>query len=101
MRRFASLAMCFLLPLAACGDDATKKGDHSHDGEAGDGKAGHTHEAGIGKHHGMLADFTGGDQKGQVELKLHDDKGDLETVDSGCRREAVRPAAGRGDWGCV
>ncbi|MBN2489624.1 MAG: hypothetical protein JXQ29_02100 [Planctomycetes bacterium] len=33
---------------------------------------------GYGKHDGVLASFSGGDRKGRLELKLHDDKGDLE-----------------------
>lgn len=39
---------------------------------------GHGHEHVEGPHHGIPAAFSGGDQKGHLELKLHDDKGDLE-----------------------
>ncbi len=36
--------------------------------------AGHVH----GPHNGMVASFAGGGLSGHVEIKLHDDKGDLE-----------------------
>ncbi len=39
---------------------------------------GHGHEHVEGQHHGLPATFKGGDQSGHLELKLHDDKGDLE-----------------------
>lgn len=39
---------------------------------------GHGHEHVEGPHHGVPATFTGGAIEGHVELKLHDDKGDLE-----------------------
>ena len=39
---------------------------------------GHGHEHRDGPHHGIPATFTGGDVSGHLELKLHDDKGDLE-----------------------
>ncbi|MEE3055134.1 MAG: hypothetical protein VYB34_15490, partial [Planctomycetota bacterium] len=39
---------------------------------------GHGHEHIEGPHHGVPAEFTTGGDTGQLELKLHDDKGDLE-----------------------
>jgi hypothetical protein len=39
---------------------------------------GHGHEHVEGPHHGVPAKFTGGGATGHLELKLHDDKGDLE-----------------------
>lgn len=39
---------------------------------------GHGHEHAEGPHHGVPATFSGGDVKGHLELKLHDDEGDLE-----------------------
>lgn len=39
---------------------------------------GHGHEHHDGPHGGVPAAFTGGDVTGHLELKLHDDKGDLE-----------------------
>lgn len=39
---------------------------------------GHGHEHHDGPHDGMLARFSGGVTSGHLELKLHDDKGDLE-----------------------
>lgn len=39
---------------------------------------GHGHEHHDGPHHGVPASFRGGDVTGHLELKLHDDKGDLE-----------------------
>jgi hypothetical protein len=39
---------------------------------------GHGHEHADGPHDGVLAEFRGGDAAGHLELKLHDDKGDLE-----------------------
>jgi hypothetical protein len=39
---------------------------------------GHGHEHVEGPHHGILATFSGGQMKGHLEFKLHDDKGDLE-----------------------
>jgi len=39
---------------------------------------GHGHEHHDGPHGGIPAAFTGGDTSGHLELKLHDDKGDLE-----------------------
>ncbi|MFT4512268.1 MAG: hypothetical protein ACI91B_000957, partial [Planctomycetota bacterium] len=39
---------------------------------------GHGHEHIEGPHHGLPATFAGGEQRGHLELKLHDDKGDLE-----------------------
>lgn len=40
---------------------------------------GHGHEHGGGPHHGIVAPFAGGaGTSGFIELKLHDDKGDLE-----------------------
>lgn len=40
--------------------------------------SGHGHEHVEGPHHGVPATFSGGDVNGHLELKLHDDKGDLE-----------------------
>ncbi|MBK8975038.1 MAG: hypothetical protein IPM29_03865 [Planctomycetes bacterium] len=40
--------------------------------------SGHGHEHVEGPHHGVPATFSGGETKGYLELKLHDDKGDLE-----------------------
>ena len=39
---------------------------------------GHGHEHSDGPHHGLVATFAGGGLNGFLELKLHDDKGDLE-----------------------
>ena len=39
---------------------------------------GHGHEHVEGPHHGVPATFAGGGVSGHLELKLHDDKGDLE-----------------------
>lgn len=39
---------------------------------------GHGHEHHDGPHDGILAKFQGGETGGHLELKLHDDKGDLE-----------------------
>lgn len=39
---------------------------------------GHGHEHVEGPHHGVPASFAGGEVTGHLELKLHDDKGDLE-----------------------
>jgi len=39
---------------------------------------GHGHEHRDGPHHGIPARFSGGGTTGHLELKLHDDKGDLE-----------------------
>ncbi len=39
---------------------------------------GHGHEHAEGAHHGVPAEFSGGGRTGHLELKLHDDKGDLE-----------------------
>jgi len=39
---------------------------------------GHGHEHVEGPHHGVPATFKGGETTGHLELKLHDDKGDLE-----------------------
>lgn len=39
---------------------------------------GHGHEHADGPHHGLIAGFSGGGTNGFLELKLHDDKGDLE-----------------------
>jgi len=39
---------------------------------------GHGHEHVEGAHHGVPATFKGGEVTGHLELKLHDDKGDLE-----------------------
>lgn len=39
---------------------------------------GHGHEHVEGPHHGIPVAFSGGGQQGWLELKLHDDKGDLE-----------------------
>ena len=39
---------------------------------------GHGHEHKEGPHHGIPATFTGDGASGHLELKLHDDKGDLE-----------------------
>lgn len=39
---------------------------------------GHGHEHRDGPHHGVPATLQGGDVTGHLELKLHDDKGDLE-----------------------
>ena len=71
-RLFLHFALALLLTLTGCGDD--KPADKG----SGDDGHGHVHGEDVGKHHGMLADFSGGDVKGQLELKLHDDKGDLE-----------------------
>lgn len=40
--------------------------------------SGHGHEHVEGPHQGVPAAFSGGEAKGHLELKLHDDKGDLE-----------------------
>lgn len=64
MKKILSL----VLPLAfiACGQDH----DHAHD---------HDHEH-ASPHHGIVVAFTGPDDKeaGHLEIKLHDDKGDIE-----------------------
>ncbi|MFT4840115.1 MAG: hypothetical protein ACI8UD_002210 [Planctomycetota bacterium] len=80
--------------------DATEKGFHFHVTPGSDDKDafrvmlrvrhgggdernslpldGHGHEHIEGPHHGVPATFAGGGQQGHLELKLHDDKGDLE-----------------------
>ena len=46
--------------------------DHSHDHS-------HGHSPGIGKNHGILAPYNSADgESGYLEVKLHDDKGDIE-----------------------
>ena len=60
--------------------------DEDHDGHAHDGDAddGHDHDAhdheGEGPHHGIVQPFFAedGTEAGHIEIKLHDDKGDLE-----------------------
>ena len=42
------------------------------------GSTRHTHAHAHGPHDGMVASFEGGSTSGHLELKLHDDKGDLE-----------------------
>ena len=48
------------------------------DARAGLPLDGHGHEHKEGPHHGIPATFTGDGASGHLELKLHDDKGDLE-----------------------
>ena len=73
MKRLTVLFLAGIL-LSACGEKGTSdtKSDKNQSRHA------HSHGEGVGKNHGMLADFSGGDHQGTLELKLHDDKGDLE-----------------------
>lgn len=69
-----ALVCTFLLglALAGCGDDhPPADDDHATDGA-------HEHAENVGRHHGILAPFEGEGASGVIELKLHDDKGDLE-----------------------
>ena len=68
------MILVFAVMSAGCGDGETPS-DSGHGQEGGHG---HAHGAGDGHtpHHGMMAALPHG--AGHLELKLHDDKGDLE-----------------------
>jgi hypothetical protein len=73
MIRTALLVFLLAFALAGCGDD---KAPASGPGDAS--AHGHSHDGGTGDtpHAGVMAELEG--QAGHIELKLHDDKGDLE-----------------------
>ena len=76
MQRLPLLVVFFLVvALGGCGDDKSAGTETAKTDAEADG---HEHGDDVGKNHGVLASFSGGDIKGQLELKLHDDKGDLE-----------------------
>ena len=79
--------------------DGDEHGHDDHDGHAHDDHEGHDHEHGAeGPHHGLVQPFSSADGKvsGFVELKLHDDKGDLElwiAQDKGMKKPFDLPLA--------
>lgn len=72
-------AVSFVLLLAACdkAPEGKKTDDHGHDHGPG---SDHTHDHSNADSRGVIARLIGPDGKdaGFIELKLHDDKGDLE-----------------------
>jgi hypothetical protein len=61
-------------------EDAEDHKGHDHDADEHEGHDHKEHGSGGGPHHGLVHPFSSADGKttGFVELKLHDDKGDLE-----------------------